>query len=66
MEWNNGKGYQRGLLVPDKQVKQLTKQGRALVYMLDENFDLVKNEKGGNVIGIIPNIKEAKVIGFQD
>ena len=65
LEWNNGKGYQRGLLVADKQIKSLTHQGRALVYMLDEDFNLEKNEKGGNVIGIV-TLKESKCIGFQD
>ena len=65
LEWNNGKGYRRGLLVPDKQIKSLTHQGRALVYMLDEDLNLEKNEKGGYVIGIV-TLKDSKCIGFQD
>lgn len=65
LEWNNGKGYRRGLLVDDKQIKSLTHQGRALVYMLDEDLNLEKNEKGGNVIGIV-TLKDSKCIGFQD
>lgn len=40
-------------------------QGRALVYMLDEDLNLEKNEKGGNVIGIV-TLKDSKCIGFQD
>ena len=65
LEWNNDKGYRRGLLVADKQIKELTHQGRALVYMLYEDFNLQKNEKGGNVIGIV-DLKKTKLIGFQD
>ena len=65
LEWNNGKGYRRGLLVADKQIKSLTHQGRALVYILDEDLNLEKNEKGGNVIGLV-TLKETKLIGFQN
>ena len=65
LEWNNDKGYRRGLFVPEKQIKSLTHQGRCVVLMLDEDLNLEKNEKGGNVIGIVDQ-KKTKVIGFQD
>lgn len=65
LEWNNGQGYRRGLFVPEKQIKSLTHQGRCVVLMLDEDLNLEKNEKGGNVIGIVDQ-KKTKVIGFQD
>lgn len=65
LEFNNGQGYRRGLMVAEKQIKSLTHQGRALVYMLDEDLNLQKNDKGGNVIGIF-ELKHTKVIGFQD
>jgi hypothetical protein len=65
LEWNNDKGYRRGLFVQDKQIKSLTHQGRLVVFMLDENSNLQKNEKGGNIIGIVDKNK-TKVIGFQD
>ena len=66
LEWNNGKGYRRGLLVSGKeQPKALTRQGRALVYMLDENLNLQKNENGSN-IGHIVTLEETKLVGFID
>lgn len=65
LEWNNGRGYQRGLLIPSKQIKTLTNQGRALVYLLDDNLELQKNENGGNIAKIV-RIKETKCIGFKD
>lgn len=40
LEWNNGQGYRKGLLVADKQIKSLTHQGRAVVYILDEDLNL--------------------------
>lgn len=66
LEWNNDKGDKRiGLLVPDRQVKSLTSQGRGLVYMLDEDFNIKKNEKGGLELGVV-TMSKAKCIGFQD
>ena len=64
LEWNNGKGYRRGLMVLDKQIKSLTHQGRAVVYIFNGEF-LETNEKGGYVIGIV-TLKNTKLIGFQD
>lgn len=65
LEWNNDKGYRRGLFAADKQIKSLTRQGRIVVYMLDEDLNLQTNEKGGKIIGIV-ELKKTKCIGFQD
>ncbi len=65
IEWNNGKGYRRGLIVQEKQIKSLLHQGRNLVYLMDEDLNLEKNEKGGNIICLVDK-RNMKVIGFQD
>lgn len=64
LEWNNGKGYRRGLLVPDKQVKSLTRQGRGVVYILDEDLN-IQEDNGKKVVGIV-TLSKTKCIGFQD
>ena len=66
LEWNDGKGYRRGLLAAHKeQPASLRKQGRAIVYMLDEDNNLQKNEKGGNILHIV-QIDKTKLVGFID
>lgn len=65
LEWNNGKGYQRGLFAADKQIKSLTHQKRGLVYLLDEDLNFKKNEKGQRILTVI-ELSKCKCIGFQD
>ena len=64
LEYNNGTGYRRGVSVKD-QPKSLASQDRIMVYLLDEDFELVKNIKGGNVVALFV-ISKSTTIGFQD
>lgn len=64
-EWNNGKGYNRGLMIEKNQIRSLLKQKRIVLLELNEDFTLKKNEKGGNIIAIVDQSR-VKVIGYQD
>jgi hypothetical protein len=64
LEWNNGKGYRRGLMVADKQIKSLAQQGRAVVYILDENLN-IKITDGKKEVALV-TLSKTKCIGFQD
>ncbi len=68
LEWKNAKGENRiGLLTQGKQHTRLQAQGRAAVYLLDENYNLQKNEKGGLILAVVTMDRDrVKVIGFQD
>lgn len=60
-----GKPFRRGLFVPGKSPKSLLNQGRALVYMLDENLNIMVDADGKQVLAVV-SLKNAKIIGFQD
>jgi len=65
VEWNRGKGYQRGLIPEHKeQPAALRKQGKLLAYLLDEDLNIILND-GKKVITIV-SANETRLIGFQD
>jgi hypothetical protein len=64
LQWDNGKGLRTGLYIPEKQVASLTKQGKGVVYILDDDYN-IKIADGKKVVGMI-ELKNAKIIGFQD
>jgi hypothetical protein len=65
IEWNNDKGYRRGLLVAGETPESLVKQGRALVYILDENLNIQRDNEGKQLKGVV-TLKNTILIGFQD
>lgn len=64
LEWDNGKAVKRGLFIPNRQIKDLSRQGRGLVYELDSDLNIVR-DNGKKVVCLV-TIEKCKVVGHQD
>jgi len=64
LEWVDHIGTNHGLFVPDRQIKDLSRQGRALVYKLDADMNIIRDN--GKRIVCLVTMEKCKVVGHQD
>lgn len=64
LEWDTAKGMKRGLFIPDRQIKDLSRQGRGLVYLLDSDLNILR-ENGKKLVSLV-TMNKCKVVGHQD